>query len=104
MVLDSSMGHLRKLALLAVIVVQWTLLFRQTYDEKPTEVKRSKVFYDEKEARRFYDHRPKGLFECVNSLTAMPGMCEVRDVEIAGKGGLANEDQILRNGSRTVAR
>lgn len=73
---------IRKLALIAVVVVNWTLLFRQTYDEKPKESKREKYFFDEKEARRFYDHRPTGLFECVNSLTAMPGFCEVRDVEI----------------------
>lgn len=76
------MDCFRRLALIGVVVVNWTLIFRQTYDEKPTEAKRSKVFYDEKEARRFYDHRPKGLFECVNSLTAMPGFCEVRDVEL----------------------
>lgn len=76
------MDCFRRLALIGVVVVNWTLIFRQTYDEKPTEAKRSKVFYDEKEARRFYDHRPKGLFECVNSLTAMRGYCEVKDVEI----------------------
>ena len=77
-----GMDHLRKLAIIAVVVVQWTTLWRQTYDEKPKEFKHKKVFFDEKEARRFYDHRPTGLFECVNSLTAMPGFCEVRDVEL----------------------
>lgn len=75
---------MRYVKLVAVIIVHWTLLFRQTYDEKPTEIKHTKTFYDEKEARAFYDHRPKSLFECVNSLTAMPGLCEVRDVRIAG--------------------
>ncbi len=81
----SSVGCIRKLALIAVVVVNWTLIFRQTYDETPTEAKRQKVFYDETEARLFYDHRPKpgALFECINSLTAKPGLCEVRDVKIS---------------------
>lgn len=72
----------KNLALIAVAVVHWTLIFRQTYDDKPTETKREMRFETEKEARAFYNHRPTGLFQCVNSLTAMPGFCEVRDVEL----------------------
>lgn len=84
MVSHSSVGYIRKLAtsLIAVAVVNWTLIFRQTYDDTPTETKREMRFEDEKQGRVFYDHRPTGLFECVNSLTAMPGYCEVKDVRI----------------------
>lgn len=75
---------IRKLALIAVAVVNWTLIFRQTYDDKPKEFRHRKAFADVKEARTFYKHRPKPgeLFECVNLLTAMPGLCEVKDVEL----------------------
>lgn len=67
---------------IAVAVVSWTTIYRQTYDDKPKEFRHHKVFDDAQEAQRFYDHRPKGLFECLNSLTAMPGFCEVKDVKL----------------------
>ena len=84
MVLNRNFVHIRKLAtyLVAVAVVKWTLIFGVTYDAPKYTQKRERAFESEKEARNFAAHAPKGLFECVNSLTAMPGMCEVKDVQL----------------------
>jgi hypothetical protein len=91
------MDHLRKLALtevgracatvervalIAAIIIHWTLSFRQTYDERPKEDERQWIFTNAKQAQDFLDHRPTGLFPCINSLTAMPGMCEIKDVRV----------------------
>lgn len=72
----------KKIAL--IVFVFWNVTFSSDSGKTWTTTRRQRGFDDYMAAQKFIDNAPKGVYECVDSLSGKSGACKVSAFQIGG--------------------
>lgn len=67
-----------------IVFVFWNCTFSSDGGKTWDTTRRQRGFDNYMSAQQFIDRAPRGVFECVDSLTGMSGACKVSAFEISG--------------------